>query len=132
MKKTEGSPKRRIRNDLFLIAGILLVAGLGIIYLFFFRSHGDTVKVTVDGKTWGEYLLSEDRVEEIYSGEDQQHLNRLIIQDGKAFVESATCPDGICVDHAPIFRDGESIVCLPHGVVITVTLQEENGPDIIV
>ena len=77
----------------------------------------------MDGEEYGTYPLSEDTVVEIRTGKDGEELNRLIIRDGKAFVERATCPDGICSNHRPISRDGESIVCLPHKVVITVEQQ---------
>ncbi len=127
----EQNTKKHLRNDLLLIAGLLLAAALGILYLFVFRSTGDTVKVTVDGKPYATYSLSQNITKDIYTGKNNEHLNRLVIQDGKAFVETATCPDGICVAHSAVFRDGESIVCLPHGVVIAVVTQGENGPDIV-
>ena len=57
----------------------------------------------------------------------------MVISDGKVRVDLADCPDGICVAHRPIFRDGESIVCLPNRVVVTViTDNSEDAPDIIV
>lgn len=121
---------KKVRNDLILIFAVLCVALLGILYLYVFRGEGDTVRVLVDGKLYGEYPLSKDLTEDIHTGDD--HINRLVIKDGKAYMESATCPDGICVDHAPIFRDGESIVCLPHGVVVTVITDEGESPDIVV
>ena len=129
---TEQRTPRRTRNDLVLIAVILVMAAVGALYLFVFRPGGNTVRVTVDGKEYGTYSLAQDRVVEIRTGENESELNKLVIREGKAFVETATCPDGICANHAPVFRDGESIVCLPHGVVITVTLsQGEEGPDIV-
>lgn len=132
MNDKVNSSKHHIRNDIIFIIVILLVAIIGMIYLFNFRATGDMVKVTVDGKPFGEYSLSQDIVKEIYVGDSAQH-NRLVIKDGKAYVEYATCPDGICVDHRPIFRDGESIVCLPNKVVVTVTTQSnKNDPDIII
>ena len=121
---------KKVRNDLILIFAVLCVALLGILYLYVFRGEGDTVRVLVDGKLYGEYPLSKNLSEDIHTGDD--HINRLAIKDGKAYMESATCPDGICVDHAPIFRDGESIVCLPHGVVVTVITDEGESPDIVV
>ena len=61
------------------------------------------------------------------------HRAIMYIKDGKAYVETATCPDGICAGHSPIHREGESIVCLPHRVVITViSASPEQGPDIVV
>ena len=124
--------KRHLRNDIFLIVALLLAVAIGGIYLFVFRGQGDVVKVTVNGELYGIYSLSQDIIEDIHTGENDKELNRLVIRDGKAFVESATCPDGICASHRPIFRDGESIVCLPHGVVITVTAAEkDDAPDIV-
>jgi len=105
---------------------------LGALYLFVFRSSGDTVKVTVDGKLYGTYSLSQTITEDIKSGETDNQLNRLVISDGKAYMETASCPDGICVAHRPIFRNGESIVCLPNRVVITViTDSNTDSPDIV-
>ena len=68
-----------------------------------------------------------------YTGADGKHRNRLVICDGKAYMETATCPDGICVAHRPIFRNGESIVCLPNRVVITVTTATKTDtPDVVI
>ena len=121
-----------VKNDIILILCLLIVAAIGILYLYVFRNQGNTVKVTLDGEIYGIYSLSENVTEDIYTGENHQHHNRLVIQNGKAYMETASCPDGICVKHAPIFRDGESIVCLPNRVVITViTSDNSDNPDII-
>ena len=123
--------KKHVRNDVILICALLLIAALGMVYLFVFRSGGNVVKVTIDGELYGSYSLSDDLEKEIYSGEDKSQINRLIIREGKAFVEYASCPDGICVGHRPIFRDGESIVCLPNRVVITVVTESgSDSPDV--
>ena len=133
MQKTENTNKRSRRNDIILIACVLAVAFVGFIYLNFFRAPGNTVTVTVDGEVYGSYPLDKDISEDIMSGENNENHNRFIISDGKAIMEYASCPDGICVNHKPVFRDGESIVCLPNRVVITVTADEDtNNPDIII
>ncbi|MBE6625859.1 MAG: NusG domain II-containing protein [Ruminococcaceae bacterium] len=130
MTEQKNTARAHRRNDILLIVLLLLVAGAGILYLFVFRDSGNVVKVTVDGKLYGTYSLSEDRVEDIHSGEDGH--NRLIIKDGRAYMESASCSDGICVAHHPIFRDGESIVCLPNKVVATVIIDgDTDSPDIV-
>ena len=85
----------------------------------------------VDGTVVATYPLNVDRTEEILT--EGGGRNRLIIKDGKAYVESASCPDGICAAHKPIHREGESIVCLPNKVVITVqTTNTDNGLDAVV
>lgn len=133
MKNQTEKTGHRFRNDLLLIAALLLAATVGAVYLFVFRPHGDAVRVTVDGELYGTYSLSQAVIVDIDSGENRENGNRLVIRDGKAFVESATCPDGICVSHRPIFRDGESIVCLPNRVVVTVVGGTgTDAPDVVI
>ena len=119
---------RKEKNDLIFIAVLLFLAGIAALYLILFRSEGDLVTVTVDGKLFGEYSLSEDRTVEIKQGDG---YNILVIEDGYARVEDASCPDGICSAHKPVKHDGESIICLPNKVVIEVHSSSDEQPDII-
>ena len=131
MEKQKTTNKRHVRNDIILVSVLLLFAIAFGIYLFFFRATGDSVKVTVNGKPYATYSLSENREVNIYTRNNQQ-LNRLIVKGGKAFIETATCPDKICAEHRAIFRDGESIVCLPNRVVVTVIKSDKtDAPDAV-
>ena len=120
--------KRKRRNDVILVLGLLLVIFAAGLALFLFRSVGDTVTVTVNGEKYAEYSLSEDREVEIRVGEG---YNILVIEEGRAYVKNASCPDGICSSHRPISHDGESIICLPNKVVIEIRTTETHQPDII-
>ena len=113
--------RRKKKNDTLLILGLLLILCLTGIFYFFGRDTGDTAVITVDGERFGEYALNENRTVEIRT---QWGVNVLVIADGKAYMETADCPDGICKAHRPIFRDGETIVCLPHKVIVTVYGEE--------
>ena len=55
--------------------------------------------------------------------------NVLIIKDGYADMTDASCPDGLCVRQHKINESGESLVCLPNKV--TVTVVGDDGVDII-
>ena len=128
----EEAPSRKIKNDIIFIAILLAVVSLVGLAFFIFRDEGDTVTVTVDGAVYAEYSLAENIRLDIRTGDGDSESNVLIIKDGVAYVESATCPDGICASHKPISREGESIVCLPHRVVITVHTSDKNEvPDIV-
>jgi len=130
-KKTsisESNTRRRVKNDIILIAILLSVAALAALALFLFKTEGDTVIVTVDGALWGEYALDEDRVVEIRQGDA---LNLLVIEGGRAYVREASCPDGICSSHRPIQYDGESIICLPNRVVVEIRAESREQPDIV-
>ena len=128
---TANSGGRTLRNDLLLIAAVL-VAGMALLGWLLLRPEGDSVTVKVGGDVYGTYFLSEDLRVEIYTGEDNDQHNLLVIEQGKARMESASCPDGICVAHRPISRQGESIACKPHQVVVEVkTTQTDDGLDVI-
>ena len=131
-KPTARSGGRKLRNDLIFISALLLIVALAGIAVLFLRGEGDTVVVEIDGQVCGTYPLAVDRTVELRTGEAGEELNLLVIKDGKAYVETATCPDGICAAHKPISREGESIVCLPHKVVVTVRLSDGgDAPDIV-
>ena len=46
--------------------------------------------------------------------------NLLIVSGGVADVVEADCRDEICVGMKPISNVGESIVCMPNGVIVSV------------
>lgn len=119
--------KRLRRNDVIFIAILVAVIAIAGVCLYLFRGEGNAVTVSVDGKVIATYALNENRTEDIRTGEDG--LNRLVIKDGKAWIETASCPDGRCAAHKPIHWDGESIVCLPNKVVITCTVTEGSQAD---
>ncbi len=127
-KSTPAVPNGRCktRNDIIFILSLLLIVSLVGVCSFVLREEGDMVKVTVDGRLYGAYPLYEDAVVELQAGEDGGQRNVLVIRGGEAYVKTATCPDGICVRHRPISRNGESIACLPHKVAITVYAAEDD------
>ena len=124
---------RIFKNDLiFILALLAALAMLGLGFMLF-RAEGDSVEIRVNGQLTEKYSLAVDRTVEIVTGEENDQRNLLVIRNGEAYVEQASCPDGICAAHRPISRRGESIACLPHRVVITVRTADKNAvvPDII-
>lgn len=109
---------KKHKNDLILIGVILSLALILLLFLKLAAKSGKTVKVIIDGKEKYTYNLSEDIETKILTNGNKQ--NTLVIEDGKAFIQSADCPDKICVSHRPISNVGETIVCLPNKVVISV------------
>ena len=122
----------KIKNDIIFIGALLLVFALAGGALLLFREEGNSVEVRIDGELYGVYSLSNDQRIEIRTGENGEQYNVLVIKDGRAYVESASCPDGICSSHRPISYKGASIICLPNKVVVAIISETEDGPDIIV
>ena len=117
---------RSHRNDILLAAGLLLLGGTLALFLWLTRQAGGTVTVQIDGRTVMELSLNEDT--QIVLGEGD-HTNTLVIEGGKAQVVEASCPDRICVRQGAVQYSGESIVCLPHKLVITVQGGVDSGLD---
>lgn len=114
----EGQMDRPKRNDVLLIGGIVIAAGvlLLVIWQVFFQ-EGTTAVVSLNGNVILEQPLSEDCRIPIQTKEGS---NVFQIENGIVSVVEADCRDQICVEHAGISRSGESIVCLPHKLVIEV------------
>ena len=125
---TVSNGNQKVKNDIVFIAALLALIAIAILLLLLFRTNGDTVIVRIDGSVFGTYSLNENKKVEIKSGDG---YNVLVIEDGRAFVESASCPDGICSAHRAIRYNGESIICLPNRVVIEIRSQSKNTPDIV-
>ncbi len=117
------------KSDLVFAA---IVVGIAVLifggYYWGYGREGVYVQVTVDGEVYAEYPLYEDRRVRL-EYEEYEGFNELVIEEGKASVVSADCPDELCVRQKAISRTGESIVCLPHKLVITVIGGEEAEYD---
>ena len=111
------------KNDLLLILAILFLAGIVWTALRLTRSAGGSVRVTVDGVEVASLFLNRDQS---FVWEGESGTNTLVVQNGAAHVEFADCPDGLCIRQGEIRYTGESIVCLPHRLVATVTGGAEN------
>ena len=57
------------------------------------------VVIKVDGEVYGRYSLDEDQGVEVQEGD---FYNRVRIEDGKAYMEEADCPDGYCEEQGKI------------------------------
>lgn len=114
--------KSTFRNDLLLIFAILIVAGGLLLVWLLTRSTGSYAVITVDGKETARYSLHTDTEIQI---ETEYGYNLLIIQNGTASVREADCDSQLCVHKGSVCYNGETIVCLPHRLVIRI----ENGND---
>lgn len=123
MKQTFGR-----RDCLFLAVlfalGIVLTVGI-----YCFSENGSAITVTVDGQLYGTYTLSESR--EIPIELDGGISNVIVIEDGAAYMKDADCPDKLCMRQGAISRDGQTIVCLPHKLVVEVIGGEKEAYDSI-
>ena len=109
---------KRHGKDLLLIVGLVLVGLILLLVLRSSRTHGAYVEVRVGGEVTAVYPLEEEGSYEI-KGKDGGY-NLLVIEDNTAAVTEADCPDRLCVGMGRIRYSGQSIICLPHQVVVSI------------
>ena len=116
------------RMDLVLALAVLAAALVLFLLLRPADSPGGWAVVTVDGVETGRYSLREDRTVRI-GGETGYNI--LEIRDGAAAVTQADCGDHTCVRTGAISRSGQSIICLPHKVVVRIEGAAEADVDAV-
>lgn len=116
---------KRIRGDIILIL-VLITASVLLFVLKDNRKDGKLLKVSVNGSEICTLSLDEDIEYEIQGFISK---NILIIENGKARMKEAGCPDKLCVKQGEISKAGESIICLPNRIIVSVEGGEESGID---
>ena len=120
-----GSDLIRKHNDFVLILIFSAVALIASLAVRSGRREGSLACVRIDGMEYGNYSLEEDQ-KVIIHGKD--FVSTLVIHEGMADMTEADCPDQICVNHRPVRFRGETIVCLPHKLVVEILSDREDSP----
>lgn len=124
---------RRFKKQDVIIIGILL-AGILVLFLLqmpWTKDLGQKITITVDGAEYGTFSLATDAVIEIKNGAGEV-TNTLTIKDGAAKMTMADCPDQYCLRQKKIRLTGETIVCLPNKVLVSVTGKDASDMDTVV
>ena len=116
---TELSNVKKKKRDIIFI-GVLLVVALIAFFVIdkFIKKDGNKVVIKVDGEIVKIVNLT-DTNNIIVNGYDGG-TNTVVIENGIVYMTEADCPDKICVNTGKISKIGETIVCLPHRVVVEI------------
>ena len=106
------------KKDIIFIIILLAVAVLFLVFMKMNKKTGYNVELSVKGEVVKTFSLDKDTEFRI---EGEGGYNVLVIEAGTAYVKEADCPDKICVNHKKITNIGETIICLPHKLVIEIT-----------
>ena len=120
------------KNDVLLFVIILAVAALLFVLSAALQKPGSEVRVVSGRELFGAYALEEDLILEI---QEAGSLNVIAIAGGKVEMKEANCPKGDCLWQQPISRVGQTIVCLPNKILVTIDGEaggKGEGPDSIV
>ncbi len=105
--------------DFVVLAAVLFCSVIAFLCLNVFNNEaGSYVAVEVNGETQVTLPLDENTVYDIII--DGRVANTVEISSSQVTVSYADCPDKICRNQRAISKAGESIVCLPNKVIISV------------
>ncbi len=116
------------RELIAILILIFVVLSIFVCVRFFVGDKGKYVKVYVNNKLEKILKLNKDQK---YLIETKNGYNLLIIKDRKARVLDSDCPNQICVNKGSISKNDESIICLPHHVVVTIESSEPSKVDAV-
>lgn len=125
--------KRKYKKDIILIATFVVIAVVAFVVINqFVKKDGAFVQIKVDGQVVNTIPVSQNETLTIegYQGGS----NIVTIENGSVAMTDADCPDKLCVKTGRISKTGETIVCLPHRVVVEIigSAADDSGVDSIV
>ncbi len=112
------------KYDIILIL-FLFIIGLLPLFLPLTGNEQLYAHITVNGETKRVIKLSPWNQHEEFTITTEKGINTILITNGMISVNSADCPDQICVKTAPISKEGEVIACLPHKLLIELNTSEK-------
>lgn len=113
-----------------LITAVLASVMLGIALLMSASDSNSVANVYVDGKLYHSIDLNDVKNNytiDIPNSEDKHNI--ILVEKGAISMQSADCPDKLCVKQGKISGGSYPIVCLPHKIIISI--EDEKNTDAV-
>ncbi|OOM72510.1 NusG domain II-containing protein [Clostridium sp. BL-8] len=90
---------------------------------------GTYAEITLDGKLYKKIPLSEHKGEDKINIKTSYGYNVIDINNDSIRILDADCKDKICIKAGVISKPGESLVCLPHKLMVEIksTINNNNN-----
>ncbi len=115
------------KNDIILVAIVLLIALSSLFFIKIYRSDDGNYVVVKENKKI--VLKANLDVDKEYNIKTEAGYNLIKVEGGSVRVIASDCKNKICVNHRKIDSTNESIICLPHKVIIEVQKKEDGEVD---
>lgn len=106
------------RADIVLLAVFLLMGVGSLMVLRLQPCEGTTVIISVNGEEVGRYPLHTDRVIDV---DTEFGHNTVTISGGTVSVTGSNCPNHDCESFGAIARPAQSIMCIPHRMIVRIS-----------
>ena len=115
------------KRDIVLAAVLLILGITGVLIVKYGLKSGNTADIYIDDKLVQTIDMS---VDDEYTFQTDKGSNTVEVRNGAVSMKSADCLDKVCVRMGTKNRNGETITCLPHKLVIEVHGGQEQEVDI--
>ena len=120
------------KMDIVIIAVLLIISFTP--HLIFFKtsqkgSKNNYAIIQVDGKIHKKIGLSNVKKSEKVNLNLPNGKNTLLIKNNSIQMKSANCNDALCVKQGNISKVGQTIICLPHKLIIEIKGDELDSKD---
>jgi hypothetical protein len=106
------------RSDIvFIILAALLIGGAFLGFEFFSGNYGRMVVIEEGNEVVGSYPLSEDRTIQV---QGPLGISTVVIERGQVYMADSPCSNKVCIDMGHVSEKGDSIICLPNRIYITI------------
>lgn len=105
------------KADIFLLVIFLLIGVGSVLAANLAPSSGTTVVISVNGEEYGRYPLNVEReisVDTVYGH------NTVTISASTVYVSDSDCPNHDCERFGAISRPAQTIMCLPHRMLVRI------------
>lgn len=119
-------------GDIVLLVLLIVLSFLPVVIFSYNQSTAGnddfTAVISADGEVVHQIVLKDDGERETYVYEDSHgHTNTIVREGTKVYMTEASCPDQLCVRQGEITKVGETIVCLPHRLLVEI---QSDNPDV--
>ena len=119
------------RISIIVIASFLLLSLAVLLVFTLTRVEGAdlptaAVEVTVDGEVVATYSLFADGEYKLNGG-----TNTIVIEGARVYMTYSECPDHTCERTGKIKYVGESIICLPNKLTVTIVGEADDTVDFV-
>lgn len=117
------------RADVLLLVVLVLLAGFFILRNVMSSQETAQIIEIRQGNEEPTYVsLHEDAIIDLSR---DGKINVIQVKDGSVHMIEANCRDHLCVKKGHITKVGDSIVCLPHRLAISILGEEEGEIDVL-
>ena len=117
------------KYDIIAIICVAVIVIISYITVNLLRNdEADTVVIYVDGKIEKKLDLNKNQE---YKVNVDNGYNIIRIKDKKVRIKESDCSNQTCVNMGIISKDGQTLICLPHKVEVTIVSDDKSEVDVI-